>query len=154
MRAILPAALLALTSCAPAMVIPAEGTRLGYEFCGSTPSDIAVYRYQTRCPDLAQVEERARRVKESYSGCALAGVRVFVVGAYVMCNEEPVRGCTRDGQITVTADVMVIPTIEHEFRHVCLAQRGDALGAWDLDHREPVRALHGFEGDALFDDPL
>lgn len=140
MRALLAAALL-LTGCAPSMVVPAEGTRLGYEFCGSASGarasiGPAVYAYLAPCPDLARISERADRVLASDPLCELGNVRIFVVNAYVMCNEEPVRGCALGDLVTVTSDVTLIPVVEHELRHVCYAQRGDALGSFDLDHPE------------------
>ena len=134
-------------ACTPSMVVPAEGTRLHYDLCGQTPQGISVATYAARCPTMARITERARRVRESYPTCSLDGVKVYVVGAYVICNDEPVRGCTSGNTITVTDDAFVVATIEHEFRHVCITQvhGPTSLGHYDLDHRREQldEILHG-----------
>lgn len=146
MRALLAIAIIA-AGCAPSMVVPAVGTKLGYESCGTTSQGVTVRRYEARCPKLMRVEERARRVVERYKGCSLHGVEVFVVGAYVICNEESVRGCQNGTDITITADAFVVPSIEHELSHVCIDQRDGPSSAahYHLDNRaeENRRLLHG-----------
>ena len=137
-RAGTAAALLILAGgCAPHMVVPAEGTSLAYESCGVTAQGVRVLRYSARCPDLMRVDERARRVKARYAGCSLDGVTVHVLGAYVLCEGEPARACTKGNAISITADAFVVPSIEHELSHVCISQRdGDqGLSHYDLDHR-------------------
>lgn len=138
MRGALTAALLSIAAgCAPAMVIPAEGTRLAWESCGQTAQGVVVMRgHGARCPDMLRVDERAKRVKAAFHGCSLDGVRVHVANAYVMCGEESVRGCTSGNEITVTDEVMTIPTISHEFAHVCISQLYgvDSLAHFRLDH--------------------
>lgn len=123
--------------CAPALIVPAEGTRLGYESCGVTPTGVAVYRYESPCPDMTRVAERVRRVRERYRGCAFDGVRLYVVGAYVECGGEYVHGCTIGDRITVQGDPASLATIEHELRHFCISQMEgpSSWGHHDLDKR-------------------
>ena len=143
--------LLTLAGCAPHMVVPAEGTSLAYQSCGVTAQGVRVLRYEARCPDLMRVDERARRVKARYPGCSLDGVTVHVLGAYVMCNGESVRACTKGNNISITADAFVVPSTEHELSHVCLGQRdgGGGLADYDLDHRRDQldAILHGTKHD-------
>ena len=131
-------------ACAPTLLVPAEGTSLGYRICGQTSQGVLVSAYEAPCPDLACVSERVRRVRETYRGCAFDGVRIYVVGAYVQCDGDTTHGCTFGDQITVQGDPAAMATIEHELRHVCISQveGANSWGHYDLDHRrEQIDAI-------------
>lgn len=142
MRALLPALLLLTASCAPHSVIPAVGSTLTWEFCGSTAQGVQIVRGEdARCPDLLRVDEHAKRVKAAYRGCSLDGVKVHVTSAYVQCGDEWVHGCTVGSNITVQDEVRLMPLLAHEFAHVCISQLHgvDSLRHFNLDRTNALR---------------
>lgn len=136
------AALLALClGCAPHMVVPASGADLAYESCGALPSGPVVRHYRAPCPDLAALDERVRSASSRYPLCALDGIAIHVVDAYVECAGETRAGCTRGRFVTVTSGPTMLGTVSHEIAaHVCAPQVGDVFGEIDGDLRHLFRA--------------
>ena len=131
MRVILPLLLL-ITGCAPYMLVPVEGVRhlTQNEPC-FVARGVAVFRYETDCPDFAAVEERVRRVEERW-GCSLAGQRLYYVNAQIDCGGKDVKGCTWGEVSAVTKPgPAVMATSSHELAHACFNRLG---GAGDFRH--------------------
>lgn len=140
MRAILAALLLStVTACALHRVEPAAGAALSYEYCETTTTGVRVFRRETRCPDIARVNERIERAERRYD-VSLSGARLYVTGAAELeCGGRGAFGCTvAPDTMTVTAGLGLYAVIEHEARHVAINRTGGAgdIRHWTLDHPE------------------
>ena len=144
MRALaLAALLLSLSVCAIHRVEPAVGLTLPYEYCGVTATGVRVFRRDTRCPDLARVNERIQRAELRYD-VSLSGALLYVTGAAELeCGGVSAFGCTvAPDTMTVTAGVGLFAVIEHEARHVGINRSGGArdIRHWTLDNPDAARS--------------